>query len=60
MLTGRHQIGLARRVLALGARSYITKPFDPEQVKTEVDRVFNPSNAEPSGRPWRVVQGRPP
>lgn len=59
MLTGRQQLGLARRALALGARSYITKPFDPEQVKAEVDRILAPSGkkagTDPSGRPWRVV-----
>lgn len=59
MLTGRRQLGLVRRALALGARSFITKPFDPEQVKAEVERILEPSGkkggSDSSGRPWRVV-----
>lgn len=55
LLTGRRQIGLARRALAAGARSFITKPFELEDIKAEVQRAFGVRGAEPDGRPWRVV-----
>ncbi|MDE2038422.1 MAG: response regulator [Elusimicrobia bacterium] len=58
MLSARRQIGVARRALALGARAYVTKPFDPESVRAEIDRVLVPFRAKPPGDqpPWRLVK----
>lgn len=62
MLTGDTDLDVARRALELGARSYITKPFDIAVVVEEVRRlVADPAErGETGGRPWRVAGERPP
>lgn len=58
VLTGRREIGIARRALALGAVEYITKPFEAELIKTEVRRALEAPTAQEtreSERPWRVA-----
>lgn len=55
VLTGNLEISVARRALDLGARQFITKPFDPEDVRTAVRDALEerpPSRAD--ARPWRV------
>ncbi len=34
-----------QRMLALGAKGYVTKPFSPEMLREELDRVMEASNA---------------
>jgi two-component system, chemotaxis family, chemotaxis protein CheY len=34
-----------KRMLALGARGYVTKPFSPEALRCELDRVLESANA---------------
>lgn len=53
MLTGVSDLEVAKRALDLGARSYITKPFNPDLLLAEVQRCLSPQGAD-SGRPWRV------
>ena len=61
MLTGDCDIDQARRALELGARAYITKPFEPAVLYGEVQRHFElggrPGGAEEPYRPWRVAEG---
>jgi FixJ family two-component response regulator len=40
MLTGESDLGVARKALDLGARSFITKPFDVEVVLDELRRLL--------------------
>lgn len=54
MVTGETDLSVARRALERGARSYITKPFDPAALRAEVARLTGapPPDSEP---PWRVA-----
>jgi CheY-like chemotaxis protein len=54
MLTSKHEIGIARRALEAGAVEYITKPFQAETLKAEVERQLSPPPAA-DDRPWHVV-----
>ncbi|MFI5345639.1 MAG: response regulator [Elusimicrobiota bacterium] len=59
MLTGDMDMHIAKRALEAGARSYITKPFEPSSLCAEVRRLTGvgdavPDEDEASGRPWRV------
>ncbi|MBI5882858.1 MAG: response regulator [Elusimicrobia bacterium] len=56
MLTAEQDIGLARQSLDLGASAYITKPFEPATLLSEVGRVLDRAAAGPlDDKPWRVV-----
>ena len=57
MITGEMGIALAERALTLGARAYITKPFDLDTLFAEVKRILDPAPAksEDSGKPWRIA-----
>lgn len=57
MLTGDTDLLVARRALEGGARTYITKPFDPKSLGLEVKRLLDAASPDPKrggGRPWRV------
>lgn len=57
MLTGDTDLHVARRALEGGARTYITKPFDPRALGTEIKRLLDAAAGDPKkngGRPWRV------
>lgn len=55
MLTGRADVSQARVALDLGARAYITKPFDPLDIRDEVTRILEEGgHRSPSDPPWRV------
>jgi DNA-binding response OmpR family regulator len=60
VLTGSTELGTARRALSLGAREYVTKPFEGAEIVAEVRRVLaeaeRPARRERE-RPWRVVGG---
>lgn len=56
MLTGDSEIDIAQRALTLGAISYITKPFDPKDLREEVNRLLESGiKAPPDERPWRIA-----
>ncbi|HXS99683.1 MAG TPA: response regulator [Elusimicrobiota bacterium] len=58
MLTGETDLDVAKQALELGARTYVTKPFDLDVVYVEVERLLEERthrSAPPSGRPWRVA-----
>lgn len=60
MLTADRSLETARAALHAGARSYITKPFDPEALCDEVARLMEKGSSRveaSSGRPWRVMRG---
>lgn len=41
MLTAAAQSGMVEKALAAGACDYISKPFEPRDVKAVIDRVLN-------------------
>jgi len=58
MLTGQTDLAVARSALEHGARAYITKPFDPEDIRTEVRRLTGGTEEDDPRRespPWRVL-----
>lgn len=55
MLTGLEDLAVARTALELGARSYITKPFDPEVLRCEILRLTGGEPPQDFGPPWRVA-----
>lgn len=62
VLTGRNDIELAKKALALGAAEYITKPFDlahlKEKVKYTMDAVPGDKRKD-GGLPWRTIISSP-
>jgi len=54
MLTGSNDLDVAKRALENGALAYITKPFEPDSLRSEVQRLLAVDNDRPSDRPWRV------
>lgn len=57
MLTGDIDLEVAREALECGARSYVTKPFDPAILREEIKRLLEPCDGvEPkTGRPWKIA-----
>jgi two-component system response regulator AtoC len=58
MLTGESDLSVAKRTLEMGARTYVTKPFDMDVVYGEVARLLEETSrprASATGRPWRVA-----
>ncbi len=55
MLTGEMDLEVARSALELGARSYVTKPFDVGQLRAEVKRLLEPKEGGDHARPWRIA-----
>jgi DNA-binding NtrC family response regulator len=55
MLTSHLELELAKSALDLGALAYITKPFEANFIRDEVDRLLAPPvGQEDGGRPWHV------
>ena len=48
VITGHDQRALATRALALGAEDFFGKPFDPDEVKSTIDRALEAS--------WRALR----
>ena len=58
MLTGESDLAVAKKALDLGAKTYITKPFDVGVVFDEVRRLLeslSPDGGAAPYRPWRVA-----
>ncbi len=58
MLTGEFDLAVAARALDLGARTYITKPFESDVLCAEIRRLLGVSpedRALAPYRPWRVA-----
>jgi DNA-binding response OmpR family regulator len=59
MLTSECDLAVAKKALELGARTYITKPFDIDVVFAEIERLLEESadgSAAAPYRPWRVAR----
>lgn len=54
MLTAESDLAVAKEALGLGARAYITKPFDGPALRSQVER-FLAAGGGPAYRPWHVV-----
>ncbi|NNN07263.1 MAG: response regulator [Elusimicrobia bacterium] len=54
MLTGEHDLAVAKRALDAGARAYITKPFEQRALRDEIARLLEDIAPVPD-RPWRVL-----
>lgn len=54
MLTAESSLSIAKIALERGARSYVTKPFDPEALREEVGRHLGLA-VPPPYRPWRMA-----
>jgi DNA-binding NtrC family response regulator len=58
MLTGESDLSVAKKTLEMGARTYITKPFDADVVCGEVQRLLEDMTRDHGAvpyRPWRVA-----
>lgn len=58
MLSGQSDIGVAKTALDRGARAYITKPIDPQELRDVIEDLLGlaSDDDEPDRRkPWRVV-----
>jgi DNA-binding NtrC family response regulator len=55
VLSGAQEIELAQRALQLGAVEYVTKPFDPNQLKLDVQRLLGLGERKKGSEapPWR-------
>lgn len=56
MLTGDDDVETAALALDGGARAYVTKPFDPEYLRGEIERLLAPGQRA-GDPPWRVLGG---
>jgi DNA-binding response OmpR family regulator len=55
MLTGTNDVAVARRALDNGARAYVTKPFDLEELVVEIGRLLGLKPPADDPPPWRVT-----
>ncbi|MBI4371463.1 MAG: response regulator [Elusimicrobia bacterium] len=56
MLTGEHDVELAKRALDRGASAYVTKPYHAESLRREVRRLLglDALGEGDAGRPWKI------
>lgn len=54
MLTAECDLAVAKEALGLGARAYITKPFDGPGLRGQVERFLSTVGG-PAYRPWTVA-----
>ena len=52
MLTSEQDLESAQRALDLGAVEYVTKPFDAEFLRAEVDRLLDSADHPKKSDPW--------
>jgi DNA-binding response OmpR family regulator len=60
MLTGEADLAVAKTTLEMGARTYVTKPFDMDVVYGEIKRLLDDMSENRGAapyRPWRVATG---
>jgi len=57
MLSAQKDLRVVKRALDSGARAYVTKPFEPEALRAEVERVLKDLAAAPADpyRPWTLA-----
>ena len=54
MLTSLGEINIAGQALALGACEFITKPFNPNELRRSVELKLFPDNSGHDDTPWKV------
>ncbi|MBI3549081.1 MAG: response regulator [Elusimicrobia bacterium] len=58
MLTGENEMGIAMKALEMGAAMYVTKPYEAEYLREQVERLVTAGARASDGgdnpRPWRV------
>lgn len=54
MVTAECDLAVAKEALGLGARAYITKPFDGPALRAQVERFLS-AEGGPAYRPWTVA-----
>ena len=59
MLTAEANVDLALAAFKDGAKTYVTKPFDLEMLRSDVRYWLDPPAKDDSGRPWRVAEAKP-
>lgn len=52
MLTSEQDVETARRALELGAKQFVTKPFDIDYLRAEIAKEFGVELRDESGAPW--------
>lgn len=60
MLTSERDIETAQGALSLGACEFVTKPFDIEYLRSEIERLLDTTKdgatkQDTSGRPWKIL-----
>lgn len=53
MLTSRQDIESAAKALTLGAKEFVTKPFDADDIRAEVSQLLQAGWKSPDDPPWR-------
>ncbi len=56
MLTGEQEIAVAKEALDHGASMYVTKPYEPNFLRAEVERLLTAGPAKANEKPWRVAE----
>lgn len=59
MLTAECDIDIAKDALGIGARAYITKPFDGPALRSQVEYLMTRAASAVPYKPWRVAAGAP-
>lgn len=59
MLTARHDADDVRRAMTLGAKDYLCKPFNENQLLARVARLLRPPIATPAAPPTLVPADQP-
>lgn len=54
MVTAECDLAVAKEALGLGAKAYITKPFDGPALRTQVEKFLSTAGG-PAYRPWTVA-----
>ncbi len=52
MLTSHQDVDLAAQALTLGAAEFVTKPFDADYIRAEVENLLHPPRKGAGDPPW--------
>jgi two-component system OmpR family response regulator len=58
VLTARNQTADVQKAIQLGARDFLTKPFEDRLLLTRVARLIRPPQARPAGAPTQAPAAR--